>query len=704
MIRTLAFLVLFLGCAAIFPVSCLADEPQLPDPSKPNPEAVVAPLVFDRPGIDRARAALTSQSVALIRAGKLAEAQTLLENAIPRTELDVPVLRYNLACVLALQSKTEEALTQLEASVKSGNLDLKLLDEDTDLVELRKSPKFAEIRQLAETSRQNPPPRGDIPAQPRKVEGGIAEVGPRNTLWRPDLGLLIVQHEFPSPDPNLEIAKQDGAVGDLLREWAQEGTAAGLHGVLYDNHDRDHSHMSYDQFPQLTRVEYHEEAKQRGLDFGLQAHFGHNAPLIGNASVAMTSGPFWRSMTRLAVSQEATARVQLLHSLQNQLYFYPEHNDHDENYGDVFHANTPFVVTSQGSSGSDREFMDACMATTAAFRPETQKQIFQAGLLAPTLQMILRRSQKGIETPENYLTGAAHPSVFDGTKLNPEGMVRLAHSMSPDQIPPLAVLEIEKETLGQPGIDYFEAGPAEAIFSTPVAISRMVRSTAKTRSMTVSAAQSKDLHSQPLTFKWRLLRGDPALVRIKPLGEKGERAEIEVDWTAARPIPTDPTRSSFRVDVAMFAFNGHHHSAPSFLSWAFPQCEERTYHADGRIDTVTYHFPKEPKQYTDPMLYTPRAWKDEYRYSPERQLRGWHRTFGPDQAAQDFTSHGLLVQKLDALNRPLEAVAVVYLREQSPDSAPVLKQFTGAKRFVVAYQGEGDLTGTLTALVEPDSP
>ncbi len=702
MLQSHTFLVCLLELALFFPGSGLTDEP--PKPDQPPPEAKAAPLVFDLPGIDRQRAASAMQSVALIKAGKLAEAQTLLEKAIQQPELDVPVLQYNLACVLALQSKIEPALVQLERAVKSGILDLKLLDQDTDLVELRKSPRFAEIRKLAETSRQNPPVSAVLPVQPRKVEGGIAQVDPLNTQWRPELGLMIVQHEFPPPDPHLEISKQGGVVGDLLRQWAKEGTAAGLHGVLYDNHDRDHSNMSYDQFPQLARVEYSQEAKQRGLDFGLQVHFGHSAPLIGNASVAMTSGPFWRSMTRLAMSQEATARVQLLHYLQNQLYFYPEHNDHDENYGDVFHANTPFVVTSQGSSGSDREFMDACMATTAAFQPETQKKIFQAGLLAPTLQMILRRSLKGIETPENYLTGAAHPSVFDGTTLNPEGMVRLAHSIAPVELPPLALLNVELEALGRPGIDYFEAGPAEAIFTTPVAISRMVRSTAKTRSLTVSAAQSKDFNNLPLTFEWRLLRGDPALVRIQPLGEKGDRAKIEVDWATSRPIPTDPSRSSFRVDVAVFAFNGHHYSAPSFLSWAFPQCEERTYHTDGRIESVTYRVPQEPKQYTDGLLYTPREWKDDYRYSPEQILLGWHRTFGPDQAAQDFTSQGFLIQKQDAQLRPLEAAVVVYQREQLPNAAPALKPVIGPKRFTFTYSGETDLIGTCTAQPPPDVP
>ena len=48
-----------------------------------------------------------------------------------------------------------------------------------------------------------------------------------------------------------------------------------------------------------------------------------------------------------------------------QLYVYPEHRDHDPGhngqggYGDLFPTNSPCVVISQGSSGSDRAFVRA---------------------------------------------------------------------------------------------------------------------------------------------------------------------------------------------------------------------------------------------------------------------------------------------------------------------------------------------------------
>jgi len=75
---------------------------------------------------------------------------------------------------------------------------------------------------------------------------------------------------------------------------------------------------------------------------------------------------------------------------------YPEHRDHDVGlngdgggYGDVYPTNTPYLIASQGSSGSDQPFMRAIPFTLAAFRPEVKKKLVETGLLMPTIQMIL---------------------------------------------------------------------------------------------------------------------------------------------------------------------------------------------------------------------------------------------------------------------------------------------------------------------------
>ena len=59
---------------------------------------------------------------------------------------------------------------------------------------------------------------------------------------------------------------------------------------------------------------------------------------------------------------------------------------HATAYGDVYPANTPYVITSQGSSGSDQVFLSAVACTLAAFRPETKELLVRTGTLMPTVQ------------------------------------------------------------------------------------------------------------------------------------------------------------------------------------------------------------------------------------------------------------------------------------------------------------------------------
>src|SRR5262249_25434394 len=132
------------------------------------------------------------------------------------------------------------------------------------------------------------------------------------------------------------------------------------------------------------------------------------------------------------------------HYLKSNLYIYPEHRDHDpghngvgDGYGDLYPTNTPYLLISQGSSGSDQPFMRALPFTAAAFRPEGKKKLGEPGLLMPPTQMILRSSNRQLRDPKEYLTGKAHPTVFEGSHVDALKMVQLAHDVRLDSIPPL---------------------------------------------------------------------------------------------------------------------------------------------------------------------------------------------------------------------------------------------------------------------------
>ena len=111
-------------------------------------------------------------------------------------------------------------------------------------------------------------------------------------------------------------------------------------------------------------------------------------------------------------------------------------------------ANTPYLLLSQGSSGSDVVFLDALVATLAALRPEVKRELAASGTLMPTLQMIFRMSNRPVAKPEDYLTGKAHPTAFEGSQVDAEKMVTLAHGIKPEVLPPMVQLKVLEEDVG----------------------------------------------------------------------------------------------------------------------------------------------------------------------------------------------------------------------------------------------------------------
>lgn len=688
---TVFALALFAGL--ILPGTFLSWSAEDGSPEKSPPAGEPAQdTVFDAPQIQTLQTSLLLRFLRLVQAKKLADAEDLLTRAVQERRLDNAANRYNLACTQAIQGKTEAALASLAVAVERGWADAEHLRKDTDLESLRACPRFEELaRAAAEKAKQTKP----TPPAQAEVKDGIALVSAANTNWVPQIQQFLVLHRFPPADPNQPITTLDGPVGNLLRQWQKEGTAAGLHGFLYDNHDRGHSNLDYGRFPGLTRVEYAEPPKKHGFDNGLQQLFLHNAPTIGNSSTALVAGPSWSSQSRSALRTARTANVLAQQYLNNHLYFYPEHRDHDaDGFGDVYHANTPYTITSQGSSGSDQAFLQAVACTLAAFRPGTQRMLIEKKLLMPTVQMIFRMSRKPVAWPDDYLTGRAHPAVFGEETLDVEKMVRTAHDLKPGDIPPLVQLRVVEEDAARVGVDYFEAGDAEKVFDTVSAIARVARAARWQRWMLVSAENTRDPNNRPLVYHWRLLRGDPKRVKIKPLDPQGTRAELLVAWHPRRPSAPGSALLSSRVDIGVFAHNGAHYSAPAFISWYFPANENRTYDAAHRIAAIEYRRASEADSYADPALLTPASWRDTYQYDPQGLLLGWTRT--RDGATADFTREGALILKRDARGRPSEARTVRYLRDQkSPGEWPVLRQEPGPERLTYTYKSDTDRLGEI---------
>ncbi len=409
------------------------------------------------------------------------------------------------------------------------------------------------------------------------------------------LGLACAEGPAPDADRLKEkpITTAGGVVGDLLRKWWKEGTAAGNVGDWYDNRDRGHSDLNTVPFPQLQRITYTPEEIKAYKDWAAQSITRPDVT-FGNSSTSAPPTLGGSNPRHYYVSPRGLALL-YKHYTHNNVYIYPEHRDHDpghngrmDGYGDLYPTNTPYLIISQGSSGSDQPFMRAIPFTLAAFRPEVKKMLVDEGLLMPTLQMILRSTNKHLKDPAEYLTGKAHPTVFEGAGVNDRKMVELAHEIQTTTIPPMVRLKVVAEDEAVAGKDFFEPGGSEKLADTPAVIARIFRGSKDRRRLVVSAESSYDLNKRPLKFEWKVLRGDPGRIIIKPKNEAGSLVELIVPYHERRPISPGSALESNRVDIGVFVHNGTYYSAPGFITFFSLDSEARTYDEKGRILEIGY--------------------------------------------------------------------------------------------------------------------
>lgn len=528
------------------------------------------------------------------------------------------------------------------------------------------------------------------------VTAGVALVSPANVSVEPFSGLLLARFSFDDPvlrrAPWRRRPPDDPALRQLA-QWVARGRAAGNVGDLYDNRDRGHSRLSAPDRPQLTFVAYDAALGASGLDYGLNWRLGFDAIVFGNSSTALTAGPLWRSHPRLAMSDPNKMAGLAMLSRTNQIHVYPEHRDHDPENGDLFPAAIPYLLVSQGSSGSDRPFLAAIEAALAAMRPDVKPWLAERGLIAPTLQMLLRRSMKGVATDADYMSGAAHPSAFDGGAIELDRLIRRANALTRDAAPPAPGLRLIEEP--DTRADWPGETLSERLFDTHAAIARVARGPAFTRRYVLEAF-ALGAGARPVRFHWRALRG---AARITPLDGEGLRAAVEIDWQARVAAPGRPDLASLRVDVGLFADNGAALSAPAFFSLAFPPGEARRYDAAGL--PVTIDHAAAAKVYADPVVFPLKPWADSYDHDADGRLLGWTRRRADDAGGAGggtaYTRHGARVLTRDAQGRPLTAAVVAQVRrEGGPGGRAVVEEVETGALARYAYADDADRLGAVS--------
>ncbi|MDF1824414.1 MAG: hypothetical protein P1U68_07215 [Verrucomicrobiales bacterium] len=579
-----------------------------------------------------------------------------------------PAIDFHRARLMAATGEKESVLATLNDSVSGGFCQDQRIVKEELFDEWRKEAAFLRlVREAASEVRPHPeaPEEVEILAVDR-----VAELGEEHLYWSFADRVFRNSFKMMEIEPVSWSDEIDKSARELLDRWGKQGRLAGSSFEIYDNHDLGHSDLSKTKFPGLRRIVYRPELREQGLAHGLQLRFLHDAVVVGNSSMASVGNIFWRSQPRLAYANPSMAARLQAQYRNNHLYVYPEHHDYDPGhngkaakgeeaggFGDVYPAMTPYLLISQGSSGSDQPILEALFLTLAAFKPEVKEYLIDHGILMPTLQMIFRWCYGGA-TAENYLTGEAHPPVFDGSLLDVESMMRKAQSMTRDSLPPLVKLNV----LGEDRQSIFGN---ERLMDTNQAIARVFRSPLYARTMIVSAARSVDLEGAPLSFKWVILRGDESRIWIRPLNESGSVAEVVVAWHERFPVSPGSEMETNRVDLGVFADNGKCLSAPAFITTYFLDNEKRTYGQSQRLLTLDYTDTEKKGNYVDPMVEPQKGWRDDFIYDAEGNLSGWKRSH--EGLVQRYTAQGRLITEMDGKGMPTQTKAVTYHLIQDPD-------------------------------------
>lgn len=521
----------------------------------------------------------------------------------------------------------------------------------------------------------------------------VVPVGPATTERDPATGLLRVRIDLPDAPPRRILAgvrPDRSPAGRRLAGLVARGAAAGAWGDVYDSRDRGHSRMAPDRLPLATFAVYDPAFVERGLDFGLNDSLVFDAPTFGNSSTALTDGPNWRSLPRLALTRRASAAALATHYAANHVYVFPEHRDHDPERGDLLPANTPYYLISQGSSGSDRKLVAAVALALAALPPDTKAFLRAQGLIAPAVQLLIRRALAPGTTEDAYLSAEAHPTVFAEAP-DPMRLIDLAQAMTPRTAPATATLAVVNEAAEGPPAEAFADVAAERLLDTPHAAARIAIGPAPLRRYTLRA-EGRGPDGAPARLIWKVLRGEG--VRLTPLDPDGRAVLVEAPWQTPRPAPGGV--DSTRIDVAVFADAGAGAGPPAFFSVHFPQDRILEIDADGALQAIDHLQVEDGAPYVDPVLYPLRGWRDVFRRAPDGAVLGWTR-MTPDGAQEDFDRFGNRVLTRDAAGRP-ERVERVDWRIGPPRGRGGRRQAVAATTgdvFTHRYAGPEDRIGVL---------
>ena len=377
--------------------------------------------IWDYPARFPAHDRLRRQFVVAVREGDTVTMEETCRKGVKLLPED-PTWHFNLACSLAYFANREnEAFDELEKAIDLGFRDRRAIENDTDLKRLGKLPRYEQLLIYADLMKDRPLVSGALAAvEATGVFGKSVVLGEQNLGWDFDTGCFVAKMK-------MAAASSDGNVGDL-----------------YMNRDGRHSLLNLRDFPGITSVQLDAMGRTNRADLSFP-NMLFPYPTFGNASLAMTLGPYWRSLPRAMTTTESALLGRMVRLyLSNQVWVYPSNADTAPvgTNGDVFASIAPYWLVTAGRSWSDQPYLRAALEASRSLNPQVKAEIVKRGLLAPTIQTLIRKSLKGVTNEVAYLSAKAHPTALPPGGVDVARLKAAAKALSAEAIPPLAVVSV----------------------------------------------------------------------------------------------------------------------------------------------------------------------------------------------------------------------------------------------------------------------
>ena len=353
----------------------------------------------------------------------------------------------------------------------------------------------------------------------------------------------VFGHSVMLSEANFDTDAESGnRVARLTLETLSSG---GNVGDLYMNRDGGHAALRAQDFPGLTVVRLDPESHRKKLDQSYpDILFPY--PTFGNASLAITHGPHPRSLSRAMLTCGPLLKRMASYYRSNQVWVFPSAFDTAPvgTNGDLFASISPYWMTTAGRSWSDLPYLRAALEASRSFRPETKAELVRRGLLSPTIQTLIRKSLKGVQTEADYLSAKAHPTALPPNGVDTNRLAAAARALSPGEIPPLVSVAVS--------LPKMDMDRKELLYATEHAWAFLLKDEDLSRRFLLTARGADE-------FAFVQTHGKDVAVHINRVTANA----AEVTLSRAGFSPTN------RVDIAVFGRSrGTDWGAPSYISFA----------------------------------------------------------------------------------------------------------------------------------------